>query len=197
MQHKILIGSHNLHKIDEFRTLFKGLNLEIQTVDLSETEPAETGKDFAENSLIKARHYSLKYNMQAIADDSGLIIDDLDGLPGLYSARFAAEHGGFPQVLYKIKDMLNNKESKARFICNLCLFESNTSIQWFEGIIEGTIKFTKIMQPGFGYNPIFFPLNSDKSFAELDAEGANKISHRSIAFGKLREYLVSKGSVKG
>lgn len=202
---KILIASNNQGKINEISALLKQINIEaIAPKDLTIfenlIEPEETGKNFQENSLIKAKYYAQKSGFVALADDSGLCVSDLNNKPGIHSARFALNDKGekdFPHAFNKIFAELSQKninlESKpqAYFICNLTLFDPiNQFCQSFEGRVNGTLTYPK-GDKGFGYDPIFIKNNMTKTFGEIDPQEKDKISHRGQAFKQLTDWLKS------
>lgn len=198
---KILIASNNAGKLVEISALLKQINIEAVTPPASLAEPDETGSTFAQNSLLKAKYYAKNCNMVAIADDSGLCIEALDGAPGIHSARFALdEHGekNFLAAFEKIrtsleKQGLNPNSCRAYFICNLTIFDpqSEENIS-FEGRVDGALTFPARGVKGFGYDPIFIKNGLDKTFGEIAPELKDEISHRGDAFQKFREYFKSE-----
>lgn len=198
---KILIATGNKGKFSEISDLLKTINIEsVATFDFDIEEPEETGTTFAQNSLLKAKYYAQKTNLPALADDSGICIDDLDGRPGIYAARFAKNEQGktdFVNTFAKIKKELEEKnvdlsnKPKAHFICNLSLFDPQTNFEMsFEGRVDGHLVFPARGDKGFGYDPIFIKDGMDKTFGEIEPELKDKISHRGDAFNKLLKALV-------
>ena len=190
MQKKILIASKNDDKVNEIKSI---LNLDLLSLkDLKEvTKIEETGKTFAENALIKARYYYTLFLIPVIADDSGLVIPALNGEPGIFSARYAGENASYRDNNIKLLAAMKNlkkQKRKASFICHAVYYDQNT-------IIEAQGKTTGIIleQPqglnGFGYDPLFFLPAKEKTYAELTGVEKNKISHRYIAFKRLKEKL--------
>ena len=158
-------------------------------------EPIEDGKTFKENSLIKSKNAALKSGIPAIADDSGLCILSLDNKPGIYSARWAGRKKNFNLAINKIenemrKNKLTNKAArKAFFCCALSIYFPNNNYRVFEGKKYGHIQFPASGKNGFGYDPIFVPNGYKKTFGEMNFTYKERISHRSIAFKKMKEYL--------
>ena len=186
----ILIATHNKHKLAEFKALLEPLGYKVfgaDDVNLPDVE--ETGTTFRENSAQKALAAAKFAHMMALADDSGFCIHALNNEPGLYSARYAAAHGGFPAVFQVLFDRLKDDWS-AHFECCLCLVRPDEEPLFFEGQVFGKLT-TKIDSScsAFGYDPIFIPDGYDKTFGGLPSEVKNKISHRARALEKLVAYL--------
>jgi XTP/dITP diphosphohydrolase len=186
---KILIASNNPGKIKEISTLFVPYGIEVVSAsDLKVKEPEETGTTFSENAILKARYYGEIANLPALADDSGLSIDELDGFPGVYSARFAGENRDFTEAFKMIEEKLSEKglaSSSAFFTCALALWWPDQHMEIFEGKIEGSIAFPAIGDQGFGYAPIFIPKGESRRFSQMEDWEKNQISHRAKAFNKL------------
>ena len=196
---ELLIATNNKGKFVEIEALLKLINIKaISVFDLNIEEPEETGISFAENSLLKARYYSSKVGIAALADDSGLCVADLDNKPGIHSARFAQNEAGksdFPLACEKIFAALKNKglddqdNLKAHFICNLSIFDPKSNFEIsFEGRVDGKLTKPKGNR-GFGYDPIFIKDGMEQSFGEIEPELKDKISHRADAFEKLVNWL--------
>ncbi len=199
---KILIATNNKGKVTEIADLLTPFGIEtISAIDYNLEEPEENGKSFEENSIIKAKYYSSKTGEIALADDSGLCIDLLNGEPGIHSARWAIDQNGkkdfaknFALAFEKIKEALIKKGAdinldkiNAHFICNLSLYNPKTNeINSFEGKVSGHLTFPARGHKGFGYDPIFIPNGYDKTFGEMDYKDKEKISHRTRAFNKLQ-----------
>jgi len=197
---KILVATNNPGKFAEISDLLQKINVVAIKPSASIVEPEETGKSFAENSLLKAKYYAEKTSLPALADDSGLCIEALNGAPGIYSARFALDNLGkknFPYAFEKILTALkesgtNPCDSKAYFICNLTIFDTQTNFsKSFEGRIDGTLTFPPRGNKGFGYDPIFIKNGMDKTFGEISAIEKDAISHRAEAFKKLVDYFAN------
>lgn len=192
---KIVIASHNKGKVKEIGKLLAPLGMSVVSAgEMGVDEPEETGDSFAENATLKALNTSEKTGLPALADDSGLCVEDLGGAPGIYSARWAGEKKDFTVAFNRIQKELSDigitgQNPEAYFICSLCLAVPGTDVQIFEGRIDGTLTFPPRGEHGFGYDPIFIPENYDISFAEMDAAEKHAISHRARAFKKFLEYL--------
>ena len=193
---EIVIASHNEGKVKEIRSLLKPLGFKIYSAKKFKiNEPIENGKTFSENSLIKSRNASLKSGIPAIADDSGLCVLSLNNDPGIYSARWAGKSKNFDNAMKKIekkmiKNKLFNKSSRrAFFCCALSIYFPNNDFRIFEGKKYGHIQFPASGINGFGYDPIFIPKGYKKTFGEMNFEYKERISHRSIAFKKMKRFL--------
>jgi XTP/dITP diphosphohydrolase len=198
---QILIATNNQGKFIEIQDLLKQINIEAVSVSkFNLQEPDETEKTFAGNALIKAKFYGKNSGLVALADDSGLCIEALDGAPGVDSAPFAIDEKtgqkNFPKAFEKIKNLLlekginPNSNPKAHFICNLCLFDPNTDFTiHFEGRVDGSLSFLSHGNKGFGYDPIFIKEGMTQSFSEIDPKLKDQISHRGDAFRKMLEFL--------
>jgi XTP/dITP diphosphohydrolase len=186
----IVFASNNEHKIKEIKSIlgnsFTLLSLSDINIkeDIPEDEPLIEG-----NALFKARYIHNSTGMNVFADDTGMEIDALNGLPGVHSARFAGENKDSSANIEKVLLMLGRTENrKARFRTVIALiFEKKEYL--FEGFITGTITYEKRGNEGFGYDPVFLPDGNNKTFAEMDLAEKNRISHRARAFEKLKEFL--------
>lgn len=189
---KILIATKNKGKLNDIKEIFKDLNVQIISFLDFENSPdvEETGKTFEENARLKAKVCFEHYGIPAIGDDSGLVVEQLNGEPGIYSARYAGE---------KANDSLNNEKlikaiqkfpepHRAKFVCVASYYDGNHFISTY-GEVNGRVITETKGKNGFGYDPLFIPNGYDKTFAELSHEEKNKISHRSIAFRKLLKKL--------
>lgn len=190
MPKKIVMASSNAGKIRELARLLDGLGVTlVAQSELGVVDAAETGTSFAENSLIKALHASAATGLPAIADDSGLVVDALDGAPGIYSARFAGPEAGDDSNIDKLLDELGARESASRDAAFHCVatFVSpgdNRPIV-ATGVWRGSILTARQGNGGFGYDPIFLDPESGRSAAELSATQKNTRSHRGRALRKL------------
>ena len=193
---KLLIGTNNKGKLKEMRDL-SPKNLKIySTSDLKIKSPAENGKSFEENSLIKAKYFSKKSKMICLSDDSGLEIDFLDGDPGIYSARWGGKKGDFIKAMkrvYKELDKKNKnwktKKIKARFVCALTIYGPNQKTINSIGKIDGYISPSMKGKNGFGYDPIFVPMGKKITFGEMKPFLKHKIDHRFKAFKKIKKFF--------
>ncbi|MBP5342422.1 RdgB/HAM1 family non-canonical purine NTP pyrophosphatase [bacterium] len=195
---KVIIATHNKHKLIEFNHMLKPLGYEaISLFDLNYfTEIEETGTTFEENSYIKAQTIYNIFHMPVIADDSGLSVDALNGLPGIYSHRYSGENGDDKSNREKlILELKKIPEShfNAKFICAITYIDDAKTIKTL-GILDGEIILEERGNSGFGYDPIFYLKDLNKTVAELGEEKKNEISHRHIALLKLTEELKSCNS---
>jgi len=192
---KIVLASGNQGKLKELRDMLAPLGLEILSqADFNITPAEETAPTFVENALLKARHVSQETGLPAIADDSGLAVNALGGAPGIYSARYAGEHGNDAannaKLLNDLKDVAE-KNRAASFHCALVLVRSpeDPVPMICEGIWHGRILFEAKGDNGFGYDPLFFVPKLNCASAELDKVTKNKISHRGLAVKQLVNFL--------
>ena len=187
---KLVFATNNLHKLKEVQEMLSNTIecLSLKDIgcfeDIEETESTLEG-----NAKLKADYITEKYGFDCFADDTGLEVEALDGDPGVYSARYAGEHGNAEKNMEKLLIELQNKSSrKAKFRTIIALNLRNKQYL-FEGICEGEILNEKSGVKGFGYDPIFKPKNASCSFAEMNSEEKNIISHRGIAIQKLVNFL--------
>ena len=192
---KIVLATHNHDKEIELQHSLRGLGVEICSLseypDIGEIE--ETGTTLLENSLLKAHTVHDRTGLPAIADDTGLEVDALDGAPGVYSARFAGVDGTYEDNVNKLLSVMEDVPDdmrSARFRTVISFVDEIQEL-WTEGFIEGIITETPRGNMGFGYDPIFYVPRLEKTFAELSIDEKNKISHRGIALQKLRKILVN------
>ena len=188
---KIFLATGNKHKIKEIEKIFKMDNVEILSINdgIEIPEVEEDGTTFEENSKKKALEIAKFTNMITIADDSGLCVDALDGAPGVYSARYAGEHGNDLDNNKKlVRELQGIENRKARFVCVITLAKPTGETYSFRGEVEGDIIDVSQGTEGFGYDPHFFMKEYGKTLAEIP-EIKNKISHRARALEKLKENL--------
>jgi len=193
---QLLIGTNNKGKLREIKALLPK-NIKIfSTFDFNLKSPEESGNTFKENSLIKAKFFSKKSNQVCISDDSGLEIKLLNNLPGIYSARWGGKQNNFDLAIKKIFKKLNkevpnwrNRKVKAKFICALTIYWPNGKYKSTIGKIEGKISNIKVGKKGFGYDPIFIPLGSKKTFGQMSPKKKYKMDHRYKAFQKIKKFL--------
>lgn len=197
---EIVIASRNVHKIREFREMFKSLkNIDILSLHNfpDYTSPEETGKTFKENALFKARHAATHLKKWVMADDSGLVVPLLNGAPGVLSSRYAGKDAtDFDNRAKLLNGMekLNDLERSAYFECCLALCGPDGTEKTVKGICEGHIVMEERGRNGFGYDPLFIKHDYDKTFAELDESIKNRISHRNKAFEKLSIFFETLNS---
>ena len=198
---KLVIATHNSGKLDEFKTLFApfGLNL-VSAAELGLPEPEETGTTFVENARLKAHAAAGASGLMALADDSGLCVDALDGQPGVYTADWAGVPRNFNNAMQKVEDELRAvgattpEQRQASFNATLCLANPDGSDMIFEGIVEGQLVWPPIGDMGFGYDPVFKPHGHEKTFGQMSAKTKHSwalkkpgLSHRARAFAQLVE----------
>ncbi|MFV0224564.1 RdgB/HAM1 family non-canonical purine NTP pyrophosphatase [Empedobacter falsenii] len=188
---ELIFATHNNNKVKEVTKMLPSyLSMKSLTaIDFFE-EIEETGETFEENALLKAKTIFNKTGKNVFADDSGLVIEALDGAPGVYSARYAGTGKDEDNIAKALKELDGKTNRKAYFISIFCLI-LNEKEYFFEGRVNGTIA-TEIMgNNGFGYDPIFIPDGFSKSFAQMTPEEKNAISHRGKAIEKLNDFLTN------
>ncbi|MEO9274576.1 RdgB/HAM1 family non-canonical purine NTP pyrophosphatase [Marinomonas sp. 5E14-1] len=191
MSQTIVLASNNAGKIKEFNALLSNMGIDVKPQGEFQVEEAdETGLSFIENAILKARHACAKTGLPALADDSGIEVDYLNGAPGIYSARFAGEHGNNAAnnaLLLEKLDGVPDIERTARFHCVLAYMrhENDPTPLVFHGTWEGRILESSAGQEGFGYDPIFYVPECGCSSASLPKEVKNQISHRAKALKQL------------
>ena len=190
IKHKLVFATHNDHKAGEIKQLMPDW-LEIKSLnDIGYgSEIPETGSTLEQNATQKAYTIFRKTGLDCFADDTGLEVEDINGAPGIYSARYAGEGATYDDnVNLLLKNMAAMDNRKARFRTVIYLIFLGK--KWlFEGVVNGTILKEKRGSSGFGYDPVFQPEGYDKTFAEMSLEEKNKISHRGLAFVKMLNYL--------
>ncbi|GIN55954.1 non-canonical purine NTP pyrophosphatase [Lederbergia ruris] len=194
MMKKVMIATKNRGKAAEFETLFSKYGIKVHTLLDIEDHPdiEETGNTFEENARIKAETLSKELNEMVLADDSGLIVDELGGAPGIYSARYAGEdkddEANIDKLLHEMKEVPENKRT-ARFYCALALAIPGEETILVSGKCEGKILTERHGLNGFGYDPVFYATTAGKSMAELTSKEKNQISHRSEALRNLEPIM--------
>ena len=188
-----LIATHNMKKRDELQRILSPLGVHVLTADeagVDLTDVEETGTTFEENALLKARSGCKEGKMPCIADDSGLCVDALDGAPGVYSARFAGEHGNDDKNNEKLLSLLSDippEKRTARFVSTVaCVFPDGRELV-VRGECEGKIGYEKRGENGFGYDPLFYV--GERTFAEFTPEEKDAVSHRGNALRALTKAL--------
>ncbi len=187
---KLIFATHNDHKLDEVRLILGRENSISGLKEIGFFESInETGNTLKENSLIKAKFVYEKFNHNCFSEDTGLEVEALDNQPGVFSARFAGDEKNSEKNIQKLLSLLKNKKNrKARFRTIVTLIYDN-KFYFIEGKVNGLILHEKRGVNGFGYDPIFCPLGYNKSFGEISQNQKNLISHRSIAFSKLKKLI--------
>lgn len=187
---KLVFATNNSHKLNEISSLL-GENislLNLKEIHITEDIPEEFDT-LEENAIFKARYIFNKTGMNVFADDTGLETDALNGRPGVHSARFAGEGRDFNANIDKLLKLLEGSENRnARFRTIIALFIDGEE-HIFEGVAEGMITNERRGDNGFGYDPVFVPAGRQSTFAEMTLDEKNKISHRAMAFEKLRSFL--------
>lgn len=181
---RLVLATHNKGKVKEISDLLAPYVESLSSAgDMDLPEPEETGSDFAENSAIKALAAAKATGLPALADDSGLCVEALDGAPGIYSARWAGPDKDFALAMTKIRDLLGAAENRrGAFVCVLALAWPDGRVETFEGKVEGNLCWPPRGDRGFGYDPFFVPLGKQQTFAEIEPERKNAMSHRAKAF---------------
>ena len=193
-----MIATRNKGKIREIREALNGLDLRIYALSDFPNVPniEEDGKNFTENALKKARFYSKYFEMMTVADDSGLEVNSLKGLPGIYSASYAGEGASSQANNQKLLSALEGvpvSKRGAKFKCLLAMVSPDGKEAIAEGSCNGSIGFREKGKRGFGYDPLFILPKYGKTMAELSLEEKNKISHRGKALRKIRNLIKSFG----
>ena len=187
---RIIVATKNKGKVAEFQQLFAKKGIEVRSLLDYDHVPdvEETGTTFAENAILKATTIANMLHETVIADDSGLIVDALNGEPGVYSARYAGEgkndQANIEKVLKKLQGVPFEQRT-ARFYCTLAVAKPNGDVITVDGVCEGYITKSPIGENGFGYDPIFFVPEKQRTMAQLTKEEKNEISHRAKALQHL------------
>lgn len=188
---RLVFATNNVHKLEEIRAIL-GNHIELLSLaDIHcDTDIPETADTLEGNALIKARYVYSHYGLDCFADDTGLEVTALDGRPGVHTARYAYpdRHDAEANTALLLEELKNKSDRSARFRTVIALIEKGEE-HLFEGIVEGTIAPEKRGTQGFGYDPVFSPEQTGKTFAELGTEVKNHISHRARAVAKLVDFL--------
>jgi len=202
----VVIATHNPGKLQEMRDLLARYGIATEAAgDLSRPEPQETGKTFADNARIKAVAAARASGKVSFADDSGLVIDALDGEPGIHSARWAGPDKDFRAAMNRIQTLLIERgarapeQRRAHFVAALCLAWPDGHVEDFEGRVDGVAVWPPRGDKGFGYDPLFRPDGFDRTFGQMSAEEKHGLppqgqglSHRARAFLKLADACLTK-----
>jgi len=191
---RLLIATTNRHKVAEIRRLLDGLDMEFATLDgwPHVRPPEETGHTFEENARSKAQYYAAATSQLTVAEDSGLEIEALGGMPGVHSARYGGEDSSYHEkfaLLYRALASANAPHSAARFVCAVALATPTAVLFETRGTVTGTIAPEPKGSHGFGYDPIFFYPPYGRTLGEVSAEEKTAVSHRGHAFRELRRFL--------
>jgi XTP/dITP diphosphohydrolase len=204
---RLVIATHNKGKLVEMRELLGVHGVEaVSAAELNLPEPEETGTTFAANARIKAEAAAQASGLPAFADDSGLVVDALDGAPGIYSARWAGETKDFKHAMERVeaglreRDAFNPAQRTAHFVSVLCVAWPDGHVEEFDGVVNGTLVWPPRGEKGFGYDPMFLPEGFDLTFGEMTREQkhglppkGDGLSHRARAFLKLAEACLERG----
>lgn len=195
MKKQIVFATNNRHKLDEIRAM-AGDRYEILSladIDCHDDIP-ETAETLRGNALLKARWVKKRYGYDCFADDTGLMVDALGGEPGVYSARYAGPgHDSAANMALLLERMRGKADRTARFVTEIALIEGCEE-HFFTGTVEGEIIDSPRGDAGFGYDPVFVPEHMGTTFAEMDAQAKNAISHRGRAVAALMDYLSQKAN---
>ena len=203
---RLVIATHNKGKLAEMRDLLARYDVKaVSASELNLPEPEETGTTFAANARLKAVAAAQASGMPAFADDSGLVVDALDGAPGIYSARWAGEQRDFRHAMEKVEAGLRERDAftpdsrKAHFISVLAIAWPDGHVEEFEGFVNGALVWPPRGEKGFGYDPMFLPDGFDLTFGEMSREqkhglppNGQGLSHRARAFMKLAEACLAR-----
>jgi XTP/dITP diphosphohydrolase len=191
---KLILATNNNYKISEMSAILADLNWDILSArdfaDFPEIE--ETGETLAENAILKVCAVWERYHLPALADDTGLEVDYLKGVPGVYSARFAGPGCTYDdnnRKLLALLDGIDQSKRTARFRTVIALIDNNGAVQSVEGVLEGEIAEKPSGENGFGYDPIFMVRGTGRTLAEIPTVEKNKISHRSRALAKIKPII--------
>lgn len=194
---KIMLATQNKDKLKEFQTLFQPFHYQL-LLPPKKLAVLETGQTFSANAFLKAKAYARAFGLPVIADDSGLCIDYLNGRPGINSHRFALN--GFSIARKKILQLMNHlprSQRTAQFVCCLAYVDPQTKIsRVFTGQAQGFIAGKEVGRNGFGYDPIFFCPDLNKTFAQASSDEKNQVSHRAKALKKLLTFLKQSAAPK-
>jgi XTP/dITP diphosphohydrolase len=203
---RLVIATHNRGKLAEMRDLLAPYGIDaVSAAELGLPEPEETGATFSANARIKAFAAANATNLPAFADDSGLVVDALDGAPGIHSARWAGEERDFSRAMSKVEEALRGhgaraaNQRRAHFVSVLTVVWPDGHIEEFEGRVNGSLVWPPRGAKGFGYDPMFLPDGHTHTFGEMTAEEKHglppkgtALSHRARAFVKLAEACLAR-----
>ncbi|NOZ68222.1 MAG: XTP/dITP diphosphatase [Deferribacteres bacterium] len=200
---EIVLATKNRKKIEEIKKICDtiGTDFKIYTLDdfPQYQDIEEDGDTFEANAVKKAVYISKRTGMTALADDSGLEVDALNGAPGVFSARYAGESADDRANLEKLLREMKNippEKRRARFVCCIAM-ASGDEVRTFHGYVEGVIGTEPRGENGFGYDPVFYPEGHDRTFAEMSDSEKNALSHRGAALRELQKYLLEKTDTSG
>ena len=184
---RLVVASHNQGKVREIRELLASFKADVISAgELNLPEPEETESTFIGNAKLKALAAAKASGLPALSDDSGLAVSALDGAPGIYSARWAGPSKDFTAAMLRVeKEMAGTADRSAKFVCALALCWPDSHCEVFEGEVHGTLSFPPRGTNGFGYDPIFVPVDLETTFAEMEPAAKHAMSHRARAFAQL------------
>jgi XTP/dITP diphosphohydrolase len=183
---RLVIASHNQGKVDEITAFLAPFAINtVSAGALGIAEPEETGDSFEANAALKAEAAVAASGLPAIADDSGLVVRELGGAPGIYSARWAGPAKDFRVAMQRVHRELGDRDRSARFVAVLALAWPDGDLELFRGEVAGKLVWPPRGERGFGYDPIFVPEGGVATFGEIDPAQKHRISHRARAFAKL------------
>lgn len=189
MNNQLVFATQNANKTIEVREILAHKYQVLNLTDIGcDVDIPETGDTFAENATLKSTYVVQNYQIDCFADDSGLEVEALNNEPGIYSARYSGERGDRQNMMFLLQKMESISNRNARFKTVISLVHKGVN-HLFEGVINGKIRLAPTGENGFGYDPIFEPDGYTQTFAEMDLELKNKISHRALAMKKLIEFL--------
>ncbi len=197
---KILLATTSAHKIREILAIWGKIPFQILTLkDFPDFAPVdEDGNSFEENAFKKAREACRKSKILTLSDDSGIEVDVLGGQPGIHSARYAgtgaSDEENLEKLIHEMKGFSNPQDRKARYRCVAALVDPSGDEKSAEGSVEGVLLEAQMGVEGFGYDPIFYVPSLHKTFSQVSLEEKNRISHRALAFRKMKEILLEKYS---
>lgn len=190
MLKELVVATHNEGKLKEIASMLAEFPIRFHScASLGLASPEETGDTFEANALLKARAARNASGLPALSDDSGLCIDVLGGLPGVYTADWAGEPRDYRTAFARIEKELDGRQSDASFVCMLALALPDGTEHVFEGRVQGTLTLPPRGNNGFGYDPVFIPEGHTQTFGELPPEAKKSLSHRARAFTLFAEYL--------
>ncbi len=195
---KIILATKNKGKVADFEKLTENMNIEVISFldeEINFPDVVEDGETFEENSVKKALEIAKYTGMITVSDDSGLCVEALDGAPGIYSARYSGENATDSTNIDKLLNEMKNipqEERQAKFVSVVSIAKPDGTVQSFRGEVEGEIIFERKGTNGFGYNPVFFSYELEKTFGEATMEERVTVSHRARAFRKLKEQVLNK-----
>lgn len=186
---ELLVATHNIHKKEEIQQILGDDFVVKSLMDYNiHEEIVEDGDSFNANALIKAKYCFGKTGIPSLGDDSGLVVEALDGRPGIFSARYAGDHDFAKNIEKVLEEMKDVENRRAYFITVLCYYDENGP-KYFDGRVHGNLLSENKGFQGFGYDPVFVPEGYEMTFAEMNPEDKNKISHRKQALDLFLDFL--------